>query len=186
MSLPRLVASFILCGFALPLAADEPAIAKKSPGAPAAEKTDDRAALIKKLTEKMNGVKLVGRFTVLGKDSGPLAKEEYTILSATKLEDADYWLLKARIKYGDHDLTVPLPLEIKWAGDTPVITLTNLTIPGLGTFSSRVVIHDDKYAGTWSHDKVGGHLFGTLEPLPPDAARDKPDAPKTDSKKSEK
>lgn len=187
MSIRCCFAMFIFCRLAVPLAADEPASAKKSPAAaPAAEKSDDRTALIKKLAEKMNGVKLVGRFTVIGKDNGPLAKEEYTILSATKLEDGDYWLLKTRIKYGDHDLTVPLPLEIKWAGDTPVITLTNLTIPGLGTFSSRVVIYDDKYAGTWSHDKVGGHLFGTLEPLPPDAVRDKPDAPKSDSKKDEK
>ena len=173
MTISRCVAFFILCGLALPLAADEPASAKKSPAAPpAAEKTDDRTALIEKLAKKMNGVKLIGRFSVIGKDNGPLAKEEYTILSATKLEDADYWLLKARIKYGDHDVTVPIPLEIKWAGDTPVITLTKLTIPGLGTFSSRVVIHDDKYAGTWSHDKVGGHLFGTLEPLPPEAVRE--------------
>ena len=180
MSIRCCFAMFIFCRLAVPLAADEPASAKKSPAAaPAAEKSDDRTALIKKLAEKMNGVKLVGRFTVIGKDNGPLAKEEYTILSATKLEDGDYWLLKTRIKYGDHDLTVPLPLEIKGAGDTPVITLTNLTIPGLGTFSSRVVIHDDKYAGTWSHDKVGGHLFGTLEPLPPDA-------PKSDAKKDEK
>ena len=187
MSISRCFAFFILCGLAIPLAADEPANKKKSPAAaPAEEKPQDRAALIEKLAKKMNGVKLVGRFTVIGKDNGPLAKEEYTILSATKLEDADYWLLKTRIKYGDHDVTVPIPLEIKWAGDTPVITLTNLTIPGLGTFSSRVVIHDDKYAGTWSHDKVGGHLFGTLEPLPPEAVRGKPDAPKADSKKAEK
>jgi hypothetical protein len=42
------------------------------------------------------------------------------------------------------------------------MTLDNLTLPGLGTFSARVVLHDDKYAGTWQHDKVGGHLFGTI------------------------
>jgi len=52
---------------------------------------------------------------------------------------------------------------VKWAGDTPVITLTNLGIPGLGTFTSRVVIYDNRYAGTWQHDKVGGNLFGRIE-----------------------
>jgi hypothetical protein len=56
-------------------------------------------------------------------------------------------------------------LDVKWAGTTAVITLDDLTIPGLGTFSSRVVIDDGKYAGTWRHDKVGGHLFGVVEKL---------------------
>ena len=90
------------------------------------------------------------------------AKEEYTIRSITKLQ-GDYWLLNARIKYGGKDLTLPVPLKIQWAGDTPVITLTKAKIPGLGTFSCRVVIYNSKYAGTWAHGEVGGHLFGTLE-----------------------
>jgi hypothetical protein len=81
------------------------------------------------------------------------------------MEAGDYWLLTSRIKYGKNDITLPLPLEIKWAGDTPVITLTDFTIPSLGTFSSRVVIYDNAYAGTWSHGKVGGHLFGTIEKI---------------------
>lgn len=133
----------------------------------------DKEVLFKKLEESLTNVKLVGKFTVLGKDDGPLAKEEYTILSAKKMDDGDYWLLTARIKYGKNDLTVPLPLEIKWAGDTPVITLTDFTIPALGTFSSRVVIYDNTYAGTWSHGKVGGHLFGTVEKIKPEAKEDK-------------
>ena len=57
-----------------------------------------------------------------------------------------------------------MPLQVQWAGTTPVITLTNVLIPGLGTFSSRVVIYKNKYAGTWTHGDVGGHLFGTIGP----------------------
>ena len=55
-----------------------------------------------------------------------------------------------------------MPLPIKWAGDTPVISMDKLSIPGLGTFSAHVVIDDDKYAGTWKHGKAGGHLFGNI------------------------
>ena len=44
-----------------------------------------------------------------------------------------------------------------------MITLTDFTVPGLGTFSARVLIYRNKYAGTWSHGDVGGHLFGTIE-----------------------
>jgi hypothetical protein len=119
--------------------------------------------LIKDLEKTLTGAKMTGQFTVTGKDDKPPAKEEYTITSAQKLPEGDLWLIKANIKYGKTDKTFPIPLEIKWAGDTPVITLTNLAIPGLGTFSSRVVIYEGRYAGTWQHDAVGGHLFGTIE-----------------------
>ena len=50
-----------------------------------------------------------------------------------------------------------MPLPVKWVGEIPVITMQNFNIPGLGTFSAHVVIDGKKYAGTWSHGKVGGH-----------------------------
>lgn len=133
----------------------------------------DREALFKHFEETLSGVKLVGRFTIVGKDDGPLPKEEYTINSVSKLPDGDYWLFNTRIKYGANDVTAPLPLEVKWAGKTPIITLTDFTIPGMGTFSARVVIYNKKYAGTWKHGKVGGHLFGVIEK----AAAEEPDEP---------
>jgi hypothetical protein len=117
-----------------------------------------------RLTEQMSNVKLVGNFTVAGRDNkGPLAKEEYTIRKVEKLPEGDKWMFLCRIKYGKHDLEIPLPLDVKWAENTPVITLDELTIPTLGTFSARVVLHDNKYAGTWRHDQVSGHLFGLIE-----------------------
>jgi len=131
---------------------------------PAAAPSQDE--LNKKLAADLTNVKLVGRFTVTGKESDTPKEEEYTITSALKLPEPDLWLLKARIKYGKTDQTFPIPLEIKWAGDTPIITLTNLEIPGLGTFTSRVVIYEGRYAGTWQHGNVGGHLFGRIEKLP--------------------
>ena len=67
----------------------------------------------------------------------------------TKLKD-DLWLFEARIKYGEHDLTVPIPLVVRWAGDTPVITLDNAGIPGFGSFTARVLIYDNTFAGMWS------------------------------------
>jgi len=135
--------------------ADEPA--KKEAAPPSREE------LIKKLEDDLTNVKLIGRFTITGREDREPKAEEYTITSAMKLPEGDLWLLKARIKYGDKDVTMPIPLEIKWAGDTPVITLTNLSIPRLGTFTSRVVIYDHRYAGTWQHGEVGGNLFGKIE-----------------------
>jgi hypothetical protein len=123
--------------------------------------------------KQMNGVRLVGKFTVLGKDVDKLPTEEYVIQSVSKLPEGEKWLFKAQIKYGKFDVTLPLALDVEFAGDTPVITLTDFTIPALGTFSCRVVIYNGKYAGTWTHGKVGGHMFGVLKPL-----EDKSDVPK--------
>lgn len=116
------------------------------------------------LEKTLNNVKLVGNFTVVGEaaDKG-LTKEEYTITKVEKQKEGDYWRIHARIKYSGQDVELPLDLEIKWAENTPVITLDKVTIPLLGTFDARVVIINGKYAGTWSHGKVGGHLFGTIE-----------------------
>lgn len=115
----------------------------------------------REFAEKLSGATMRGSFTVDGRDKPP-QEERYEIAKISKLRD-DYWVFNARIKYGDHDLTVPITLKVLWAGDTPVISLTDLTIPGLGTFTARVMIYGDRYAGTWQHGKVGGHLFGRIE-----------------------
>lgn len=142
------------------------------------KRADERQApsqedLIKNLEKTLTGAKLTGRFTVTGKDDMAPAPEEYTITSARKLIDGDQWMITARIKYGNTDKSFPVPIDIKWAGATPIMTLDKVTIPGLGTFSTRVVIHDGLYAGTWQHDAVGGHLFGTIS-----RAEEKPDEAK--------
>lgn len=122
--------------------------------------------LFTRFEKAMSGVKMVGNFTVIGKDT-PADKEEYTILEVKKLEQGDLWLFRARVKYGKTDLTLPMPIPVKWVGNVPVISMANLAIPGLGTFSAHVVIDGNKYAGTWSHGAVGGHMFGLIEKVEP-------------------
>ena len=154
-----LLTTALVAAFINPAAGQQPASGAAQPAAAIPSKEE----LIKKLEETLTNVKLIGSFTVTGKEDRTPKPEEYTISSAMKLPEGDVWLIKARVKYGDKDVTVPMPLEIKWAGDTPIITLTDFTIPGLGTFTSRVVIYENRYAGTWQHGQVGGHLFGRLE-----------------------
>lgn len=146
---------------AVPLAAAEP----EKPAAP------DQAALEKKFKDDMTGVYFKGFFTLLGRETKQGLKEEkYTITGVEKL-DGDKWLFNVRIQYGEHDATLPLPLDVKWAGDTPVITLTDFLVPGFGKFTSRVLIYRDQYAGTWEGGKEpdgsihGGNLFGVLEKI---------------------
>ena len=67
------------------------------------------------------------------------------------------------MQYGGHDLKVPVELQVKWAGDTPVITLTDTPVAGMGSFTARIVIYRGQYAGTWSGGKGhGGQLFGKI------------------------
>ena len=114
--------------------------------------------------EKMQGVRFSGFFTMTGKDVPPM-EETYEIQSVQKFGEDDLWIFTARVKYGNKDVVLPMPLPVKWVGNVPVITMKDLAIPGLGTFSAHVVIDGNKYAGTWAHGKVGGHLYGTIEKM---------------------
>lgn len=123
----------------------------------------DREELEKQFAEKLSGATLVGHFT-LGESpaAGDLKTERYRIKNVSKLA-GDTWLFQTGVQYGEKkEVFVPLPLEVKWAGDTPVITLTELALPLLGTYTARVLIYGDQYAGTWSGGDHGGHLFGKI------------------------
>jgi hypothetical protein len=129
---------------------------------------------IAKLEKMLSGATLVGQFTVNGRGESRMSPERYE-LSSVKHMKGDMWLVTARIKYGDHDLTVPLPLPIRWAGDTPVITLDKFTVPGMGAWSARVMFYDGRYMGYWSsaeHPEHGGYLFGKIEPPKEDGEGD--------------
>ncbi|SRR6266545_8376728 len=92
---------------------------------------------------------------------GPEKEDKYTVLAVTKLAP-DSWLINARIQYGKTDLVAPIPVQVKWAGDTPVIILDNVGIPGANSYSARVMIYEKTYAGTWSGGDHGGLLSGVI------------------------
>lgn len=105
-----------------------------------------------------------GRWT--GIKEGALTPEKtdtYDIISVAKVE-GDNWLINARIRYGKLDLVAPVPVQVKWAGDTAVIGLTDMAIPGIGTYSARVLIYKGTYAGTWSGGGHGGLMSGLIAP----------------------
>jgi hypothetical protein len=142
---------------------DKPVENAKPDLAATSNSEDERNA---KLAKYLTQTRWTGKFTISEKEDGPLIEEQYEIIEATKDEQGDLWNLVARIKYGEKDVTLPLPsLEIKWAGETPVITVDKMTIPGMGIFDARVLIRKGQYAGTWAHGAVGGHLFGKIEKI---------------------
>jgi hypothetical protein len=129
---------------------------------PASAKPLDKAALEKHFSELLSGCTLIGHYTESPDKNANEHEDRYSISKVSKLKD-DLWLFNARIEAEGHDITLPIPIRVVWAGDTPVITLDELTIPGLGTFSARVLFHGHQYAGVWSHGDEGGQMFGRVE-----------------------
>lgn len=123
--------------------------------------TQSEAERNQTFTQSMSGVTLVGQSTRTNRE-GVFGPERYHIDGVTHLS-GDTWLFRTRMDVHGKELPVPIPLTVKWAGDTPVITLTDLAIPGVGTYTARVVLYRDQYAGTWSGQKGGGQLFGKIE-----------------------
>lgn len=112
--------------------------------------------------DTMDGATMVGNFTVTGDESPNLRPERYDLGEVRKLT-GELWLIQTRIRYGDKDVTLPITLPVRFAGDTAVIVVDKVGFPGLGTYSARVLVHDGKYAGYWQGTGHGGHLFGTIE-----------------------
>ena len=122
---------------------------------------EGRQILEERFAESMRGAVLAGTFTIDGSEREP-SIERYTIDRVEKLA-GDLWLFHARVQFGDTDVSLPVPVRVVWAGDTPVVTLTDSAIPGLGTFSVRLVFFRGRYAGLWSNPSTGGFQFGTIE-----------------------
>jgi hypothetical protein len=141
-------------------AQDAPSTAAPAAAAPARSQAEREAALSKMLS----GATLEGSFTSTGRERNvdQLRRDKYTLGEVKKI-DGKMWMIQAKIQYRDAEaVMVPLPLPIEWAGDTPVIVVDNFTIPGMGTFSARVMFFDDHYAGYWKHGDRGGNMFGIV------------------------
>jgi len=134
----------------------------QSPSEPAAPAPPSEAELFAALEKTLAGATLVGNFTVTGREEAKLTEERYELAGVQHVE-GELWLFQARIRYGEHDVALPLTLPVRWAGDTPVICVDNMGFPGLGAYTARVMIYADHYAGFWRGSDHGGHLFGVIE-----------------------
>ncbi len=142
---------FLLASIALLLAAPVLAAPTTAPA--------DQATLEKRFEQTMSGATMVGYFTITGQKE--CAKEDsYTIAKVVK-GAGDLWTFTAKI--GEKgNIELPITLPVKWAGDTPVISVTDLSLPGMGTYTARVVIYQDQYSGIWSAASHGGVMWGRI------------------------
>jgi hypothetical protein len=139
---------------------EKPKDTSVKPGAEKPKLTPE--ALEAKFTATLTKATMAGRWCTI-KDGalGPEKEDKYTIISVTKL-GGDAWLINTRIQYNQKDIVAPIPVQVKWAGDTPVIIVDKIPVPGGGTYSARVLIYEHTYAGTWSGGDHGGLLNGVI------------------------
>jgi hypothetical protein len=112
----------------------------------------------------MQNAIMVGTFTVADREGRAPIPDRYEISSVEKVGN-DLWRFNARMDCCGiaGSAAVPVVVPMRWVGDTPVILMTDTSLPGLGTFTVRVLFYGDRYAGTWQHGQVGGHMSGRIE-----------------------
>jgi hypothetical protein len=135
-------------------------------GIGAAVKPASLTELERQFTERMRDVSLVGSFTVAGREGRTPREDRYEIKSVEKVGD-NLWRFDAGMHCCGVNGTIPVVVPMRWNGDTPMIMMTDTSLPGLGTFTVRVFFYGDRYAGTWQHGAVGGLMFGHIEKQTP-------------------
>jgi hypothetical protein len=111
-------------------------------------------------SEQMTNAALVGHFTIAGREDRAPREDRYDISSVEKIGE-NRWRFNARI--GETGVSAPMVVPMRWIGDTPIIEMTDFSIPTVGTFSVRLIFYGDRYAGTWQHGPVGGHMYGLIK-----------------------
>jgi hypothetical protein len=112
-------------------------------------------------SDRMRDVDLVGTFTVTGRDRPPRT-ERYEIASVEKVGD-DLWRFNAKMDCCGVNGAIPILVPLRFVGDTPMIMMTDTSLPGIGTYTVRLFFYRDRYSGTWQGDKAGGHMSGRIE-----------------------
>ena len=112
--------------------------------------------------ERMRDVSLVGTFTVSGREDRAPGPDRYDISSVEKV-GTDLWRFNAKMQCCGVNGAIPVVVPMRWSGDTPMIMMTDTSLPGLGTFTVRLFFYNNRYAGTWQHGDIGGQMSGRIE-----------------------
>lgn len=115
-------------------------------------------------SDRMQNASLVGKFTLAGREERAAVPDRYDLSGVDKVGDG-LWRFNVRMRHSGVDVTLPVTVPIQWVGDTPMIVMTDYAIPGLGSFSARVLFDGNQYSGTWSNPKMGGLMYGRIEKL---------------------
>ena len=85
--------------------------------------------------ERMQNVVLTGHYTLKGRERRDDKPERYEITRVAKVGE-HRWRFDVHMTYGSVDMTLPVVVPIRWAGDTPIVTLRTWSSQG-STVPSR-------------------------------------------------
>ena len=126
--------------------------------------TADRAQLERDFAKTMSGATLRGHMGRRQKREIEAVSPDtpYRLGNVSKLDDQGHWKLEYYIPGTDLLFDMP-PVKVEWAGDLPVITISDMQINGKkGIFRARILIDGAEYSGTWSDGTSRGCLFGAI------------------------
>lgn len=111
----------------------------------------------------LTNASLTGRWAplregVLGEERGG---DSYQIVGATKVA-GETWVVRAKLRYREREFVLPIPVQVKFAGDTAILIVDKLAIPDGGTYSARVMFYEHTYSGMWTGGRGGGLLYGVI------------------------
>src|SRR5262245_48926026 len=127
-------------------------------------KPESMTEVERQFTDRMRNVTMVGTFTIDGRERRDPDPDRYEIASVEKVGD-NLWRFNAKMDccgVGGKGV-LPIVVPMQFTGDTPMIMMTDTSLPGIGTFTVRVFFYGDRYAGTWQHGTVGGLMSGKIE-----------------------
>ena len=136
-------------------------VAEEEPGEKAASETEK---MEKQFSAMLKGATLKGTWAAVGPVGlGEDKQDGYHIVEAKKVK-GDNWVMVSKFKYKGQELQIPVPVVIKFAGDTAVMILDDLPTGDGATWSARILYHNDVYTGSWweSTKKKGGILSGVI------------------------
>ncbi len=107
-----------------------------------------------------------------------VSPDKYSIQKVEKT-GGDGWTFHVKLAFSGQETIVPVQLDVKWAGDTPVITVADKGYPGMGTYTARVLVYKGHYAGTWYGKNGGGKVWGAIFKKPAAAIAAKASSPLT-------
>jgi hypothetical protein len=132
-------------------------------------------ALEREFQSRMRDVVLVGSYTVDGAAAVAASSrsiestaepDRYQVDSVQKV-GPDLWRFNAVLSCCGINGAIPVTVPMRWVGDTPVLMMTDTSLPGVGTFTVRLFFYEDRYAGTWQHGERGGSMSGRIEKREP-------------------
>ena len=122
----------------------------------AADLEAEFSAMLKNATLKGNWVPIQAGAT------GAEKSDSYRVVRAEKIE-GDQWHIVSKVRHQGQEFDYPIPVIVKWAGDTAVMILDDVKTGGGKSYSARVLFHNDRYAGSWwGNNQPGGLLSGAI------------------------